>query len=127
MLRRPPRSTRTDTLFPYTTLCRSSRRTGGDVARGVQVHADHQPREFAERDVYSANPRPVSRVGICPGPAPAGTEARARLLQRDERLALRWGRPARTQCQGGLKGGGLGASGLQVFPERSEDSREGKE
>src|SRR3546814_17853839 len=25
MIRRPPRSTRTDTLFPYTTLCRSSR------------------------------------------------------------------------------------------------------
>src|SRR3546814_4532971 len=25
MLRRPPRSTRTDTLFPYTTLCRSGR------------------------------------------------------------------------------------------------------
>src|SRR3546814_3308999 len=24
MLRRPPRSTRTDTRFPYTTLCRSS-------------------------------------------------------------------------------------------------------
>src|SRR3546814_9747624 len=26
MIRRPPRSTRTDTLFPYTTLCRSPRR-----------------------------------------------------------------------------------------------------
>src|SRR3546814_20451875 len=26
MIRRPPRSTRTDTLFPYTTLFRSSRR-----------------------------------------------------------------------------------------------------
>src|SRR3546814_5192118 len=26
MIRRPPRSTRTDTLFPYTTLCRSQRR-----------------------------------------------------------------------------------------------------
>src|SRR3546814_2423878 len=25
MIRRPPRSTRTDTLFPYTTLCRSDR------------------------------------------------------------------------------------------------------
>src|SRR3546814_18163817 len=25
MIRRPPRSTRTDTLFPYTTLCRSIR------------------------------------------------------------------------------------------------------
>src|SRR3546814_2908494 len=29
MIRRPPRSTRTDTLFPYTTLFRS--RTGADV------------------------------------------------------------------------------------------------
>src|SRR3546814_2718848 len=29
MIRRPPRSTRTDTLFPYTTLCRSGR--GGDL------------------------------------------------------------------------------------------------
>src|SRR3546814_20159762 len=28
MIRRPPRSTRTDTLFPYTTLFRSHRRTG---------------------------------------------------------------------------------------------------
>src|SRR3546814_9440156 len=27
MIRRPPRSTRTDTLFPYTTLFRSRRRT----------------------------------------------------------------------------------------------------
>src|SRR3546814_9738916 len=29
MIRRPPRSTRTDTLFPYTTLFRSHRRAGG--------------------------------------------------------------------------------------------------
>src|SRR3546814_6683353 len=28
MIRRPPRSTRTDTLFPYTTLFRSDRRPG---------------------------------------------------------------------------------------------------
>src|SRR3546814_15689578 len=34
MIRRPPRSTRTDTLFPYTTLFRS---TGGAVSRAV-VH-----------------------------------------------------------------------------------------
>src|SRR3546814_16577066 len=35
MTRRPPRSTRTDTLFPYTTLCRSARRRGapGNEAR----------------------------------------------------------------------------------------------
>src|SRR3546814_12358339 len=30
MIRRPPRSTRTDTLFPYTTLFRSGRGTAGD-------------------------------------------------------------------------------------------------
>src|SRR3546814_9080544 len=29
MIRRPPRSTRTDTLFPYTTLCRSSEMATG--------------------------------------------------------------------------------------------------
>src|SRR3546814_9548341 len=31
MIRRPPRSTRTDTLFPYTTLFRSRRRIGDAV------------------------------------------------------------------------------------------------
>src|SRR3546814_1899503 len=30
MIRRPPRSTRTDTLFPYTTLFRSARRRVGE-------------------------------------------------------------------------------------------------
>src|SRR3546814_13234001 len=32
MIRRPPRSTRTDTLFPYTTLCRSSCQAGATRA-----------------------------------------------------------------------------------------------
>src|SRR3546814_16239483 len=32
MIRRPPRSTRTDTLFPYTTLFRSLAGDGGGVA-----------------------------------------------------------------------------------------------
>src|SRR3546814_11105442 len=36
MLRRPPRSTRTDTLFPYTTLFRS-RRAGFPAARRATV------------------------------------------------------------------------------------------
>src|SRR3546814_2419995 len=34
MIRRPPRSTRTDTLFPYTTLFRSQPRGGEAVAAG---------------------------------------------------------------------------------------------
>src|SRR3546814_12390586 len=52
MIRRPPRSTRTDTLFPYTTLFRSAamvhlafdgepENVDVEVARGIEiVHAD---------------------------------------------------------------------------------------
>src|SRR3546814_1288355 len=40
MIRRPPRSTRTDTLFPYTTLFRSSkRRRDGDLLGGHDASA----------------------------------------------------------------------------------------
>src|SRR3546814_9201234 len=46
MIRRPPRSTRTDTLFPYTTLFRSIQRAAVEVARerAEQLHdvAAHQ-------------------------------------------------------------------------------------
>src|SRR3546814_9643835 len=37
MIRRPPRSTRTDTLFPYTTLFRSSAWTRRDSGNGAGV------------------------------------------------------------------------------------------
>src|SRR3546814_2496176 len=37
MIRRPPRSTRTDTLFPYTTLFRSLERSGQCNANGVRA------------------------------------------------------------------------------------------
>src|SRR3546814_7773171 len=40
MIRRPPRSTRTDTLFPYTTLCRSAVESrSGDHAGPVEAVA----------------------------------------------------------------------------------------
>src|SRR3546814_10794818 len=42
MIRRPPRSTRTDTLFPYTTLFRSAVRSGGVVAADGARPADHR-------------------------------------------------------------------------------------
>src|SRR3546814_14412516 len=51
MVRRPPRSTRTDTLFPYTTLCRSQRCTSANKPAAftplvprqhdVEYEADH--------------------------------------------------------------------------------------
>src|SRR3546814_9931839 len=37
MIRRPPRSTRTDTLFPYTTLFRSGRPSEHDAAIGPAI------------------------------------------------------------------------------------------
>src|SRR3546814_5367863 len=40
MIRRPPRSTRTDTLFPYTTLFRSAWMSAGAIAR-ARVDHDH--------------------------------------------------------------------------------------
>src|SRR3546814_12199028 len=45
MIRRPPRSTRTDTLFPYTTLFRSNHGAGRKLGRSH--HLDH---------VHSRNP-----------------------------------------------------------------------
>src|SRR3546814_19006212 len=40
MIRRPPRSTRTDTLFPYTTLFRSAYSNG----RGQEMYRQYQDR-----------------------------------------------------------------------------------
>src|SRR3546814_9359219 len=41
MIRRPPRSTRTDTLFPYTTLFRSEPLRLGQALRVRVVRAEH--------------------------------------------------------------------------------------
>src|SRR3546814_7289709 len=46
MIRRPPRSTRTDTLFPYTTLFRSHQRGAHiDVERPIAEAVDHEIRD----------------------------------------------------------------------------------
>src|SRR3546814_2750552 len=44
MIRRPPRSTRTDTLFPYTTLFRSQ--DGAGAAQGLRPDARAQVGDF---------------------------------------------------------------------------------
>src|SRR3546814_9377434 len=56
MIRRPPRSTRTDTLVPYTTLFRSLRHGGfeqgiGEVEQLVLRHAAGGQREEQDRDL----------------------------------------------------------------------------
>src|SRR3546814_1577440 len=54
MIRRPPRSTRTDTLFPYTTLFRSP---GGNEA------SSRTPAALTRRSAFGAKPRSAQKRG----------------------------------------------------------------
>src|SRR3546814_15471493 len=55
MIRRPPRSTRTDTLFPYTTLFRSDNCAPAAVAAAAGLHvsrADGSPIRYNNANPY---------------------------------------------------------------------------
>src|SRR3546814_6084438 len=58
MIRRPPRSTRTDTLFPYTTLFRSDRRADGQP--DVLVSGRESP-DLRGVGLFAANQKPSGR------------------------------------------------------------------
>src|SRR3546814_11386050 len=71
MIRRPPRSTRTDTLFPCTTLFRSAKRRlprprscGGRPVRRVQSDRWRRPRFYGRTDKArpSASDRKSTRL-----------------------------------------------------------------
>src|SRR3546814_19767351 len=75
MIRRPPRSTRTDTLFPYTTLFRSQEKAvrlvrydlfkgGGGGQNGHPRPGIHQiAKDFALADIIDGDE--VRRIGAC--------------------------------------------------------------
>src|SRR3546814_15960944 len=70
MLRRPPRSTRTDTLFPYTTLFRCS--AAPVIARSTAMRASFAPNQRNAHDPASDTPtsaRKPSRTTPSIGPA----------------------------------------------------------
>src|SRR3546814_4277588 len=93
MLRRPPRSTRTDTLFPYTTLFRS--RFGVGQGQEAMAHAHEmfgdelQPR-FRQQEVDVGHPtvvRILYRDDRAPGPSlPHAVD---RILERKARQGRR--------------------------------------
>src|SRR3546814_9361551 len=66
MIRRPPRSTRTDTLFPYTTLFRShhgaARRAGAHRPRLRRLHDRLRHRAHRRRVLPRARPLPLLRA-----------------------------------------------------------------
>src|SRR3546814_4369343 len=82
MIRRPPRSTRTDTLFPYTTLFRSSRIVAETFL--AQLHG----LEDAERAIHDDGSR--GHVVVQRGGIDEGLDCRSRLP-----LGLR--RPVRSE------------------------------
>src|SRR3546814_1008986 len=57
MIRRPPRSTRTDTLFPYTTRFRSAGLRGADRRRRLPLLHHPRPQGLAERPLAEGEPR----------------------------------------------------------------------
>src|SRR3546814_2069663 len=78
MIRRPPRSTRTDTLFPYTTLFRS----GQALAEGLDVAEELVLVRLAARQVQFAQAAAVGGNGL--GAVPVQVVAVGDLpLQRD--------------------------------------------
>src|SRR3546814_13904331 len=84
MLRPPPRSTRTDTLCPDTTLFRSSRRS----PRGRVDRGEHQGRGDEDHDPHPAPPR--AHGTRRPGAAPR----RRHLVL--EQIRVGWNRPRRS-------------------------------
>src|SRR3546814_19382947 len=105
MIRRPPRSTRTDTLFPYTTLFRSHHRRdrrGFAVSQGeLQGHAGADRQDRAEHDAAwviggtGPLPHPTSHsvycrweVGWGSGPAPPSHQ-RIKIISRCGSAPLR--------------------------------------
>src|SRR3546814_17813976 len=62
MIRRPPRSTRTDTLFPYTTLFRSPRRRGARRGRRRRRRDDRDPRPHPHRRGLAHRPLDLAYV-----------------------------------------------------------------
>src|SRR3546814_18372250 len=59
MIRRPPRSTRTDTLLPYTTLFRSA---AAENAENLREQADKAARDAAKADKTKAHASGGSRA-----------------------------------------------------------------
>src|SRR3546814_15967528 len=86
MIRPPPRSTRTDTLFPYTTLCRSS--LGALSSKAARAFARYRLKERSARRLAEA--RPPAWVFIrCRLNPQSATEIRARQPMRTDAVARR--------------------------------------
>src|SRR3546814_14432826 len=93
MLRRPPRSTRTDTLFPYTTLFRSPEiaENGNTVPISVSVDSEMTEASYVESVTLLAdgNPNPaVATFHFTPMSGEASATTRMRLAKTQNVVAV---------------------------------------
>src|SRR3546814_11761328 len=126
MIRRPPRSTRTDTLFPYTTLFRSAR-----VARRTSFGFPGRRRDRVQR---MPGPRAIApgrhsgRVPL-PAPEPNATFPVQPWSSPDAALALAWqaerfpARPAVAPCRAAFEERKRGPPLLGLSKPRGPDYR----
>src|SRR3546814_12485339 len=71
MIRRPPRSTRTDTLFPYTTLFRSAEQAEHGVEQRAGQRPQRQHRQAAVKQGIASCPAREAAPGTDPAPPAA--------------------------------------------------------
>src|SRR3546814_18152782 len=111
MVRRPPRSTRTDTLFPYTTLFRSVARPRGD--RRACARAYGSLRDPDQRDAQDEMVRGQS--------ANRGVD-RSEGADEDERRASHSASaPCRGDHQGDGAGGQMQSGQLRIYREKQRN------
>src|SRR3546814_16061481 len=123
MIRRPPRSTRTDTLFPYTTLFRSSsgENSRANASRSVS-------RRWAQRCIFSAEKSAWRKLSFFasrsqPVSSPPAPIARPAISLRREK-SLFMGPAPPVQQEGGSGTGSL--RGFYFSAPNSEERRVGK-
>src|SRR3546814_17013031 len=122
MYRRPPRSPRTDTLFPYTTLCRSASAAGRRSGPGARVEEGRRSRGRTRRSTYPHDrPRhwPAHRAGAVRGddrPIPAHdslTSAPCNLEERDRKSVV----------EGTSGSGSVGLGGSRIIKKKKKKKR----
>src|SRR3546814_6206957 len=109
MIRLPPRSTRTDTLFPYTTLFRSRRARASGARAGRPSASGARPSVCADGSRSSRRPRLVS---------PAEGPITGSMLDRLKSLFAEPDRPAHPHSHDELQ---LAAAALLVEAARMDD------
>src|SRR3546814_11782552 len=111
-IRRPPRSTRTDTLFPYTTLFRSVALNGGAVRdfhlkNGTSLNPLSFVMEPEDMPLNNRNGAPYQGHFLCLGRwgEPSDGERKAGVPNHGQAANLLWG---------GLPGGGKATPEMEV-------------